>query len=504
MNPLVKLGRALVKGMEGAYRGAAAGWSDWGHVFPVSFGNGYQDGLNLYNNRSGPVPAAYAAVMATAKSIALCRAQHMVMQPDGSHKPSRTSPAARMFRSPNNYETWAQFMTNALAMMLFEGNAYVQLVRDDRYAISAMHLLPYHHCRPWVAAETGDVFYLVGQNIMNPTEANYMAPARDILHLRVYTPRHPLIGESPIVAAALAVGVNVAISVNQQAFYTNMSRPSGVLMTDAQLRQTDVEELRKRFEDQSKQWNAGRLPILSHGLKYEGMAISSQDAELIQAQRLTIEDIARVYGVPLPVIGDLTHATLNNTESTINFWLATGLGYFIELVEESLDDAFNLGIDDYIEFDTAALLRMDFQQQVDGLSKAVQGGLITPNEARQVLDFTPVDGGDDLYLQQQMISLSMLNDLHEAEIESKLRPPPAPTPPPGAPAPEDGTSDTPTPTPAPTEVNPALPDLSRALADLESKLVSEIQKAREPVPVPDSEPDLDEQVAAMLARNGWQ
>lgn len=434
------------KGEEGSYRGPAVGLSHWGNPFPVSFGDGFQEGLTLSSSyNAANVPTVFACVMATAKAISICTPCHMVPDDeddDGGTVKSKTSPASRIFRKPNTYSTWPQFILNAVAQMLFDGEAFVLLIRDDRFAVKYMHLMPRGSCVPYVEPTTGDVFYGVGGNPMLPATSMYMAPARDVMHLRQHCPRHPLIGESAITSAALALGINVALSKGQAAFYTQMNRPSGILSTDMSLTKDQMMVLREAFEQQAKGMNQGRIPVLANGLKFQQLGISSQDAQLVESQRMSIEEIARVFGVPLPVIGDLSHATMSNVESTVNFWLATGLGSTLDNVEKSFQDAFNLPSDETIEFDVSSLLRMDFTARVEGLTKSIQGGLLTPNEAREKENLEPVEGGDDLFMQRQMTSVSLLEDLGQAELDAKNKPAPATataTATAPAPAPEDAT-----------------------------------------------------------------
>jgi HK97 family phage portal protein len=256
-----------------------------------------------------------------------------------------------------------------------------------------------------------------------------MAPARDVVHLRQYTPRHPLIGESPIKAAALALGVNVALSGNQAAFYSNMNRPSGVLSTDQILTRDQMTMLREAFDAQAQGMNAGKIPVLAGGLKFSAMGMTSQDSQLVEAQRMSIEEVARCYGTPLPVVGDLSKATMSNVEAMINFWLATGLGSLLENLERSFDAGFNLPASEYIEFDERSLLRMDYQQRITAITKAIQGGVMSPNEARASEGLPPVDGGNDVFMQQQMVSIDLLGELHAADIAAKNKPPPAPAAP---------------------------------------------------------------------------
>jgi HK97 family phage portal protein len=208
--------------------------------------------------------------------------------------------------------------------------------------------------------------------------------------------------------------VNVALSQNQAAFFSRMNRPSGILSTDQVLNQEQSARLRAAFDEQSKKWAAGGMPILGGGLKFQPLSINSQDAQLVEAQRMSLEDIARVFGVPPPLIGDLSHATLNNSETLIQHFLSMSLGSYLEHIERSLDRLFGLNNSEYIELDTAALLRTDFAGRVDGLTKAVQGGLMTPSEARAREGLPPIKGGDVAYMQRQMTPIDKIGDLLKA------------------------------------------------------------------------------------------
>jgi HK97 family phage portal protein len=372
--------------------------------------------------------------MSFARAVSQCYPEHRRTDAVGNISIVRTSPASRLMRRPNGYQTWPQFIYNVCALMGFEGEAVALILRDDRFAPISLHLLGRGTFMPYVDPASGEIFYSVGDNpIALAAGRNGMVPERDVIHFRQYTPRHPLFGESPIKAAALATGVNVALSATQAAFFTNMARPSGVLATDQTLTRTQMSELRAAFKEQSAGFAKGELPILANGLKFQQLAVNSVDAQLIEAQRMSVEDIARVYGVPLPVIGDLSKATLNNTESLVNLWLSVSLGAWLENIERSLDRAFEFGQDDYCELDTAALRRSDFLQRVDGLTKAIQGGLYTVDDARRMEGLSPVSGGAEPFLQQQMTPVSMLKKIAEKAAE-----PPQPPAPPAPPADDDG------------------------------------------------------------------
>ncbi len=420
--------KSVFSGAEGSYRGPAMGVGELGGVYSIPFGDGYQRNLDMSGSGARNVPAVYAAVMAFARAASQCYPHQKRINDQGKHEIMTTTAVARLLRSPNAYETWTQFIYNVVARMLFDGECVCIIVRDERRAPTALHIMPRGSFMPYVEPVTGAIFYSIGSNPMLPETTDYMAPARDVIHFRTHTPRHPLIGESPIKAAAIAVGINVALSETQATFFRNMNRPSGILSTDQVLTKDQTVRLRELFDEQSKLWSKGGMPILSAGLKFQPLGVDSVDAQLIESQRMSIEDIARVFGVPLPIIGDLSKATMSNTEQLISMWLSISLGSLLENIERSLDSAFELAANEYTELDVSALLRTDFAGRIDGLTKAIQGGLFTPNEARDKEGLPPVEHGDKPYLQQQMVELGF-----------KPEPPAPMTPPKDPPAdpPED-------------------------------------------------------------------
>ena len=430
---------ARIKGWaEGAWRGPFFGLGELGGVFMLgSREDGWQRNLEVRGRAVRDVPAAYAAVMANARAVSQCWPRHLrAASPGARFERVTTSPAFRIFRQPNDYETWPVFMLNLVAGMQFEGASYAVAMRNAKNEVTSLHRMPRGACQPYIDGE-GSVWYSIGSNPLAPdlVGIDYMVRDKDVLALRQYCPRHPLQGETPAAAAALALGINVALSASQATFFSRMSRPSGVLASEQTLNKEQMDRLRQNWESQSAKMAQGGVPILNSGVKWVPMAINSQDAQLIQAQRLSIEDIARVYGVPLPIIGDLSHATLTNVEALINFWLSTSLGSLLELVEKAFDRLFEFDtVLEYTEFDQNALLRTDLEKRIVALTKAIQGGLYSPDEARERegLPAAPEGSGKVPYVQSQMVPLTIAAD------------PPAPAPAPAlapAPGPDDDGED---------------------------------------------------------------
>ena len=387
--------------------------------WPVSF---WQQGFNAPGH-TGKTSVVQACVDSYAQTIASVHPFHMRFNDDETKERVFSTSQARVLRRPNSYQTRSDFYLNLVESVLFHGNGYAVAQRNDRNEIVEFHLLPPLSTAPYIDEESRSIYYAIGDNPLLNLSPDYMVPARDMLHVRLYTPRHPLVGVSPIRNVASSIAANSAITSQQAKFFENMSRPSGILSTDMKLTKDQMLQLRDAFNQQARHLNAGGIPILGNGLKWSPMSITSQDAQLVEAFHMTVEDIARAFRVPLPLINDNRHSTYNNVEQMISHWLSGGLGFLIDHIENNLDSIFNFNYKDRVEFDVDMLLRTDFIGRVDGYTRAIQHGLMSPNEARARFSGLPqVEYGDKPIVQQQMVPLGW------TENQPVNEPPPEPEP----------------------------------------------------------------------------
>lgn len=391
---------------------------DHGGWFDSSWSMNYwQQGLST---TSGVNNVVYSCVQAYAQTIAQLPGNHMRSLSNGGTETVRNSAAHRVMRKPNNYQTRSDFLLNLVYALLYEGNAYALAVRNSRFEVESLHLVPPRACSPVVL--DGEVYYQISPDSITGETASLVAPARDVLHVRLHTPHDPLRGETPLYAAAMAVSTNNAIMGHQAAFFNNMSRPSGIITSDEKLTAEQTADLRARWDEMSKGLNSGKVPILSWGLKWQSLSLSSADAQLIEALKFSVKDIARAYRVPMSIIGEDDGATYNNTYHLLAFWKATGLGFVLEHIEQALTALFRMPDGEKIELDTDSLLRTDTKARVEAITQGITGGLYSPNEGRRMEGLPSVSGGDMPRVQQQMVPL----DFEPPEPALPMPPPPDP------------------------------------------------------------------------------
>ena len=366
---------------------------------------------NWWQQGKNPVSSSGNATLqggtdAYAQTISVLNPIHYRRDAEGTKETIKSSALTRVLFRPNKYQTRSDFMLNMTKSLYFTGNSYVVGIRNERNEISSVHLMPSAGTMPYIDPDTQMVFYSFGQNPL-VGDIEVMIPARDVMHIRLHCPRHPLVGVSPIESAALSVSSNNSISAHQANFFQNMSRPSGVLSTEQKLNPEQMRQLREAWESQAKKMESGGIPILSSGITWEPMSLSAIDAQIVEAFNMTVNDIARALRIPLPLVQLHNEgSTYNNVEQLYSQWLSGGLGFLIEHIEQNFNYFFSLPKDQGMEFDTDTLLRTDFKGRVEGYTKGIQGGLFTPDEARMKFGgLATVENGDKAYMQAQMVPL---------------------------------------------------------------------------------------------------
>lgn len=393
---------------EGAYRPGPYFLSDgWLSAANGRLLNWWQTGASLQPYTGGSAMVE-ACVSAYAQTVAMCPGDHWRRLDNGGRERVSNSALSRILRSPNDYQSISDFLLNLTRALYSNGEAFAYAVRNSRGEIAEMHIM---RTGTAMVGVDGSIFYSLGGNEVVETrfDMGVPFPARDVLHVRLHTPRHVLKGCSPILAAALDLQLSGAALSQQVQFYLNAARPSFMLETDQQLSAEQTKQLRDLWNAQTQGDNAGGTPILAWGLKAKPVTTNANDGALAELLKMSEQNVALAFRMPLQVLG-LGGTTFASTELLMQSWIASGLGFALNHIEEAFGQLFRLrGVpDEYVEFDTEALLRSAFKDRIEAFNLAVVSGIFAPDEARAKFDLAPAPGGHgaEPRVQQQVVPLS--------------------------------------------------------------------------------------------------
>jgi HK97 family phage portal protein len=124
--------------------------------------------------------------------------------------------------------------------------------------------------------------------------------------------------------------------------------------------------------------------------------------------------IAGAFGIKPNQINDYEKSSYSNSEmQQLSFYVDTEL-YILKQYEEEINykllDPAEEEAGLYFKFNENVILRTDTKSQAEILSKYVQNGIRTPNEARALLDAPNKQGGDDLMCNGNYIKLTQLGE----------------------------------------------------------------------------------------------
>lgn len=368
--------------------------------------------------------AVYGCVTLIANDISKMPAR--VMQFDQSQRIWSATLLRAVLRKPNHFQTRIEFFRCWIFSLLLYGNTYVLKERDQNGFVVAMYVLDPQRVTPLVAEDGGIYYRLSNDNLNGISEASITVPASEVMHDRINTLWHPLIGVSPIAACGSAAAQALAIQDNSTRFFQNMSRPGGVLTAPGAISNDTASRIKTHWDENYAGQNAGKVAVLGDGLKYEQMTITATDAQLIEQLKFTGEMVCAVFHVPPYKLGLGPMPTVNNTGLLNQQYYDQGLQPIVESMELRLDDGLELPRNHECWFDESAILRMDQASRFESYNKAIGGGWMAPNEARREEDMQPVEGGDSPMMQQQNWTLTQLAQRQSPDDSTAVAPDPEP------------------------------------------------------------------------------
>ncbi|NLX25555.1 MAG: phage portal protein [Lentisphaerae bacterium] len=373
--------------------------------------------------------AVFSCITLIANDIGKLRAKLVEQDANGIWTETTNPAFTPVLRKPNRYQNHIQFRENWMCSKLSRGNAYALKQRDSRRVVTGLYLLDPSRVTPLVAPD-GSVYYQLGDDNLANIDAVAIVPASEIIHDRMNCLFHPLVGLSPIYACGLAATQGLAAQKNSARFFTNMSRPSGVLTAPGTVTQDTADRLKAKWELNYTGENFGKVAVLGDGLKYERISVTAVESQMLEQLKWTAEVVCSCFHVPPFKIGIGQMPTYQNAEILNQIYYSDCLQSLIEQFEACMDEG--LGLDTPIngrmlgvELDLDGLLRMDTATKIKTLSEGIKGAVLSPNEARKRIDLKPLPGGDSVFMQQQNWSLEQLDKRDIINDKPAVAPPPA-------------------------------------------------------------------------------
>ena len=294
-------------------------------------------------------------------------------------------PVARLIRrGPNARQSWPEFIEQLTASTLLYGNGLAEIISDRAGRIDELNLHPWPNVTPLLlpsgrlAFDVADMTTLAGASGRTRRLLD-----SEVIHLKDRSD-DGFVGRSRLARCASPIRVSLTQESFGENIYENRATPSAAVTFEGSMSPENFSRARSAIDDG---WtgvrNAGKVLMLDSGAKVQPFGLSPESLEMLEARRLSVEELARLFAVPPPIIGDYRNNTFTNAAQAALWFGQHCLSPWIRKIEE----AFRRSIlsDQYeLHLDLSGFLRGDPETRWKAHEIAVKNGILTANEVREV------------------------------------------------------------------------------------------------------------------------
>ncbi|KJM61582.1 portal protein [Enterobacter hormaechei subsp. steigerwaltii] len=384
-------------------------WEEW-------FGTS-SSGKVVTADKAIQLSAVWACVRLLSESISTLPLKIYVRQPDGSRKAATDHPAYSILcRRPNSEMTPSRFMLMVVASICLRGNAFIEKKFIANRLVSLVPLLPQNMVVKRLT--TGALEYKYTEN-----GNERVIPVKNIMHIRGFG-LDGVCGMMPMKTGRDVIGSAMAVEESAAKIFEQGLQSSGFLSAENALTEEQRERLRSYMAAFTGSKNAGKIMVLEGGLKYQGVTMNPEDAQMLESRAFSIEEICRWFRVPPFMVGHTTKQSswASSLEGMNLQFLTHTLRPLLVNIEQEIGRCL-LDSDDevFAEFSVEGLLRADSAGRAAYYTSALQNGWMSRNDVRRLENMPPIEGGDIYTVQLNLTQLKNLESSNPAVQALALR-----------------------------------------------------------------------------------
>ncbi|HYF88984.1 phage portal protein [Azospirillum sp.] len=275
-----------------------------------------------------------------------------------------------LMQAPNDWQTPFTFKSTMQARALLHGSAYAYPVRSRGRIVRLFPLEPSR-----VEVRQNDD-WSVEYRYTRRDGGVMTIPAAEMFHLRDVS-LDGLEGVSRVKLAREAIGLALRAEQAASKLFKNGMMLGGYLTTTGRLSKDAIDRLKEQMEEYRGAESAQGWPVFEEGLKAEKLAQTSVESQHLENRRHQIEEVARAFDVPRPLLMMDETSWGSGIAQLGLFFIQYGLAPWFKAWEEEVSRVLlTEGERDgyYAKFNEKALLRGTPKDQAEFFAKALGAG----------------------------------------------------------------------------------------------------------------------------------
>lgn len=288
--------------------------------------------------------------------------------------------------------TFKEIMTAAAVL---HGNAFAEISRDSNGECNGLWYIPTQNVQPYFDTETESVWYAIYAGDYRGGKPYMGIPASNMLHILGLS-YDGLAGYSPLYLQRETFALHLASQRYGASFFKNGARPAGVIKFPSKLSAEAKDGLRRSWDSfHSGSGNTGRVAILEGGLEFQKLQLDPEEAQFLQTQRYSREEIASIFRVPPSLIGA---AESSDNIEAVSLQFLRSLQPWLCRWEQEISRKLIYNMAEYVEVDTKTILRTDIKTRYESMAIGRQWGWLSAGDCRKLENLNSDVPGMEDYL----------------------------------------------------------------------------------------------------------
>ncbi len=364
------------------------------------------NGTGAYStNRALLLSTVYRCVEVISDSVAQLPLEPYKIDSSGYKLKFTSHPTYRLLNAePNSRMTRFTFIKTLIVSTLLKGNGYAFIERDNLGNATALHYIP------------SDLVTIIPPKTLKDNVAysvtglSNIIEACNMIHILNFS-YDGITGISTLAHAKNTLGLSADSEAHASGFFKGGANLAGILKVQSNLTSKQKSDLKNSwqtaFSPSTGQPNG--VAVLEGNMEFQPITVNPTDAQLLETRQFNVIDICRFFGVSPVKAFDLSKSSYSTVEATNLSFLTDTLSPLLEKLELEFERKLykpseKESID--VRFDTSRLLRADKQSLASYYNTLFNIGVVSLNEIRKELDLAAVEGGDNHFIQVNMMEVN--------------------------------------------------------------------------------------------------
>lgn len=256
------------------------------------------------------------------------------------------------------------------------------------------------------------------KDVIDGHKVDYTYGVKDIIHFKKPNPRNPFRGLGAVEALADDIDLDNLTIETTKSFFKNGAITNFVLSTEAKVTPEQVSRLEAQMRSKhGGASNAFKAMILGGGLKPVDISYTNREMQFLEQLQWYRDKIMVGFGNTKASLGLVDDVNRASHEGSIVEWQRNTIKPDMEAIVNTLNEFLVPEFGDNLILGFCDPVPEDRSDDIAEVKDLYPAGVLTLNEAREMLDLEAVENGDEFYSQSEPVVVNPNDEAVDQEAE---------------------------------------------------------------------------------------